>query len=157
MFIRILIMTMFLITACTPNPIQNTAPPQDRLGTTEEVSATPVATSSGNTATPPVPTLIASPVIEAGLEKKFTQLAIEDLATRLSVNTDTVKVVSIESIAWPNAALGCPLVDKVYPKGKVPGFRIKLEAGGQTYDYHTDRVGQVILCLNVEPKEPGLR
>lgn len=156
MFIRIFILTMLLATACTPSAIQKSAPPQDSLESTKEVTATHRATVSDTLTIPVDPTATPFSDKEAGLQKKFTQLAVKDLATRLSVDPKTIKVAAVESIAWPNAALGCPLVEKVYPQGKVAGFRIRLEAGGKDYDYHTDRVGQIILCP-AQPDEPGLR
>jgi hypothetical protein len=34
----------------------------------------------------------------------------------------------------------------VYSQGKVPGYQIRLEAGGVEYVYNTDLSGQVLFC-----------
>jgi hypothetical protein len=43
----------------------------------------------------------------------------------------------------------------VYPPGRVPGFRVWLNAEGQEYLYHTDYNGQVVLCPELNPDVPG--
>ena len=145
MFTRILILIMLVATACTPMPIQNSNLPQDKVENTREPS-------SDITATP-------SPVVEEGPQKKFSQIVKIDLATRLNMDMEAISVISIESIVWPNAALGCPLPDEVYAEGTVPGFRVRLEANEQEYEYHMDEAGNFILCLDEKlpsfPVTPG--
>jgi hypothetical protein len=166
MLTRILILTLFLAAACTPGPVRNTLLPQDTAESATSVfqepsEATPVPSpliakepseSAENTFPP-------SPAAEDGLQKKLTGLTVDDLATRLRVDAKEIDVTSTESIVWPNAALGCPLPNKVYTQGKIHGFRIWLKVNGQIYEYHTDRTGKIVLCLEpeVKPDEPGLR
>jgi hypothetical protein len=78
--------------------------------------------------------------------KKFTDLAITDLASRFKLEAASIETVLAESITWPNSALGCPKPGKVYAQGRVPGFRIKLNSAGKEYVYHTDREGTMVLC-----------
>jgi hypothetical protein len=94
---------------------------------------------------PPIP-----PPVE-----KFVSLAKQDLANRLQIDARTISLVKAENINWLNAALGCPRPGKVYPKGRVPGYRIWLNTEGKEYLYHTDYHGQVILCPELNPDVPG--
>ena len=83
--------------------------------------------------------------------EKFEALTINDLATNLNISKEQVTLLESTEIIWPDAALGCPSPGKVYAQGRVPGFKIRLEAGGQEYIYHTDLTGQVILCPEIDP------
>jgi hypothetical protein len=62
-----------------------------------------------------------------------------DLAERLGVAEDEVGEDSVEEADFPNTALGAPLVDEVIGKMMTPGWRIRLAAGGRTYEYRADR------------------
>ena len=74
-----------------------------------------------------------------------TNAAIDDLSKRTGIPKSDIKVVSVEAVQWPDTSLGCPQPDKMYAQVVVPGYRIILEAGGQTYDYHSAGAG-VGLC-----------
>jgi hypothetical protein len=143
MLTRISILVLLLAGACLPSPIEN--PPQPQYITVD-------ATNS-----PTEVAAIPSPTFEPQdeVQKRLTQMAVDDLARRLALNADSIRVVSIELTAWRDASLGCPLDDKVYAPQKISGYRIRLEAGRQGYVYHTDRTDQIVFCP--EPDEPGLR
>ena len=83
--------------------------------------------------------------------EKFIALAKEDLATTLTIDMEQINVRGTMETIWPDAALGCPKPGKVYAQGKVPGYKIWLEADGQEYIYHTDLTGQVIFCPDISP------
>lgn len=87
--------------------------------------------------------------------EKFVSLSKKDLASRLQIDASTISLVKTENINWLNAALGCPRPGKVYPQGRVPGYRIWLNAEGKEYLYHTDYHGQLILCPELNPDMPG--
>jgi len=80
------------------------------------------------------------------LLKKIADLAISDLAARLTLDTQSIVMISADTMNWPNSALGCPQPDKVYAQGRVPGFQIKLSAAGKKYVYNTDRTGTLVQC-----------
>jgi hypothetical protein len=142
MFNRIIFVIMiFVVTACTPALVEAPASPQ-------VIPERPTKDSSTITATP-------SPIVDEGLQKKFIQIVSNDLATRLSLDVQSISVVSAEAITWPNAALGCPLSGKVYAQGTVPGFRIRLKAEDKEYSYHTDQTGQFVLCTTMDPDLEG--
>lgn len=144
MHTRLIVITLLLATACTSNPIQSFPQPQDK-----PVPATNPAPITETTPTSP-------PEGDDGLQKKLTEIVVDDLAARLSINAGGISVISAEALVWPDAALGCP-TDRVYAPEKVPGFQIRLEVNKKIYVYHTDRTSQVILCSGTEPYEPGLR
>jgi hypothetical protein len=139
---RLILLTLLWLTACTPPATQPSNSPQ---ATTQVAEDRPAEST-------PAP-LIAAP---DPLEKKMTGIAAADLSTRLSLEPELVRVLSAESITWPNAALGCPLPGEVYAEGTVPGFRIRLEAENKEYFYHTDRTGQIILCAEENPDGPDV-
>jgi ribosomal protein L20A (L18A) len=78
-------------------------------------------------------------------EFRAQELAIADLAGRLGIAKSAVKVLQIEAVEWPDASLGCPQPGMMYAQVITPGYRILLEAVGQTYDYRAT-AGRVMLC-----------
>ncbi|MGE5777115.1 MAG: hypothetical protein ACM33V_12905 [Chloroflexota bacterium] len=149
MFNRVLIFAMLLLTACVPvNSPRNSAPSKAPAEQAVEAAATSSPAAEGKTSEV---TAFPSPALEDGLQKKITQIVRRDLAVQLDISTEGISVISVESIVWPNAALGCPFPGEVYTEGTVPGFRIKLEAKNKEYSYHTDSAGQFVLCANQDP------
>lgn len=134
----IIILTILTAAACAPLPVQNSTPAPGRVETATQA--------------PSEATAIPTPNGEPGLQRKLTQLAVDDLATRLNLDIKAISVVSMDALVWPNAALGCPLPGKVYAEGTVPGFRIRLAAENKEYFYHTDRIGLFVLCLEESPE-----
>ncbi len=73
------------------------------------------------------------------------QLAVADLAAHLGLAADAITVISVEQVDWNDASLGCARPGQMYAQVITPGYRIVLDAGGQTYEYHTGG-GAVIRC-----------
>lgn len=69
-----------------------------------------------------------------------------DLAARLEVTADEVKVTAVEDVTWPDASLGCPRPGMDYTMALVPGYRVVLEVAGRAYEYHTDKGTRVVYC-----------
>lgn len=86
--------------------------------------------------------------------KHLIETAKNDLAKRLDVNLEDVTFVAVEPKEWPDASLGCPAQDTDYLMVLVDGFQITLEVDGETYSYHTDMTGKVILCEDGQPADP---
>lgn len=77
------------------------------------------------------------------------KVATNLLAKDLSINTDVVKIVSIEDVQWRNSSMGCPQPGMNYLQVITPGYRVKLEAEGIHYFIHTDKSGnRAIICKN---------
>ena len=65
--------------------------------------------------------------------------ARNDLAKRLKIDAAGVKEVSSEDADFPDMALGAPEDDEMSGQMITRGWRIKLEAQGQTYEYRADK------------------
>jgi hypothetical protein len=101
----------------------------------------------------PLPTTsVPTPSVEPTVDivppgaQHVVALAWEDLAERLEVDREAIEVISVEAVEWADASLGCPQPGQMYAQVVTPGFRVVLEARGETYVYHTDREQTVVLC-----------
>jgi hypothetical protein len=75
-----------------------------------------------------------------------------DLAKRTGIAVNDIKTRSVEAVNWPDASLGCPQPDMMYAQVVTPGQRIVLEAGGQTYEYHSGGTNVVFCPPHAERK-----
>jgi len=96
-------------------------------------------------------TIATAPPLEAtdvglptGSEESIA-LAREDLAQRLGLTPEAIRLVSVEAVDWPDASLGCPQPGMMYAQVITPGYRIILSASGENYEYHTSLRG-VVFC-----------
>jgi hypothetical protein len=150
-----MILTLGIALACTgcssSSPQEaNPRPTEPRVPPIEAITDTPESQLQlGNT--PKVQEMPSNPPPV----EKFVSLAKADLARRLGKESDPITVVKTAEMLWPDAALGCPRPEKVYPPGRVPGFQIWLETNGTEYIYNTDFNGQVILCPELNPDIPN--
>jgi hypothetical protein len=99
----------------------------------------------------PTPAPTATQVELPDEAERVVRRAIEDLAQRLGLDGDRISLVTVEAVEWSDASLGCPQPGMVYAQVIVPGFRVKLEAGGQEYTYHSDAGQLVVLCPEERP------
>lgn len=114
------------------------------------------ASGAGSTgpspATPPTATPTrAADAPPAGVGAKSTlaamvEAALSAAADKTGVARSDVKVVSSESVVWADGSIGCPEPGMSYTMALVPGYRILIEAGGETLDYHATERGQLVLC-----------
>ena len=74
------------------------------------------------------------------------QAALADAARRTGIDAAALKVASAERVTWLDGSLGCPEPDLLYTQALVPGYRIRIEAGGETLDYHAGTRGAPQLC-----------
>lgn len=68
-----------------------------------------------------------------------------DLAKRIGVSEGDVKEESVEQAEFPDMALGAPVGGEMSGMMITPGWRIRLSASGQTYEYRADE-RQLRLC-----------
>lgn len=73
-------------------------------------------------------------------------LARATLAKDLGVPETAVQLVSGEPVEWNDSALGCPMPDQMALQVITPGYRFVLQAGGQSYELHTDTGKRVVRC-----------
>ncbi len=80
--------------------------------------------------------------------ERLVERAMEDLVQATAAAADEITVVSTEEVEWSDASLGCPEPDTMYAQVITPGYRVVLESGGTTYDYHTgvDPEGPLVQC-----------
>jgi len=81
--------------------------------------------------------------------------AITDLAARISVAEDTIKVREARSVQWGSGALGCPKPDMNYTQAIVPGVRLMLESGGTIYYYHGGTGKALFYCPAKRAEAPA--
>ncbi len=65
--------------------------------------------------------------------------ARNDLAKRLKIDAADVKEHSVEDTDFPDMALGAAEDGEMSGQMMTRGWRIKLEAQGQTYEYRADK------------------
>lgn len=65
--------------------------------------------------------------------------ARNDLAKRLKIDAADIKEHSVEDTDFPDMALGAAENDEMSGQMMTRGWRIKLEAQGQTYEYRADK------------------
>ena len=65
--------------------------------------------------------------------------ARKDLAERLGVAEGEIEEASVEEADFPNTALGAPVRDEMSGMMIASGWRIRLAARGETYEYRADR------------------
>lgn len=80
-----------------------------------------------------------------------TASAIDDLAGRIGVAPDAITVVSDERVTWRDGSIGCPRPGMSYTQALLPGRRLILSSGGQTYAYHAARTGPLAYCATPAP------
>jgi len=96
-------------------------------------------------ASPSAPAVV-SPTPAAVSLASVTEAALADAATRTGLEPDALKVLSAEVVTWSDGSLGCPQPGMMYTQALVPGYRVRIQAGGQVLDYHAGRSGQPTLC-----------
>jgi hypothetical protein len=116
----------------------------------ETATVSPVATPAAGAAPGDVEQAPEGPVIPKGAEET-ADMVLQDLAEKLQISKDEIRIVSVEAVEWPNSSLGCPKPGMAYLDVISPGYRIVLEAAGKEYFYHTGPAG-FVYC----EKEPEL-
>jgi hypothetical protein len=112
-----------------------------------ETQQVPILPTEGDATqmTQPVPT-VSDPRLQGLIET-----AKEDLAQRLSISVTQINVVQAIEVEWSDASLDCPQPGMDYIQVLTPGYRILLEAGGQEYEYHSNRDTYVVYCQDPIP------
>lgn len=80
-----------------------------------------------------------------GGSERAVEGAIDALARWLGPagDRDSIEVVSVEEVDWPDGCLGIHRVGRVCTMAIVPGFRVMLGLGQATYEVRTDTTGRV--------------
>jgi hypothetical protein len=144
-----MILSAALLTACaaaeTPTP--SGFPTSSPIVVTTHPTLILTPDPSMNTKTSPTDSSELDPAA-----MKMAEKAREHLVKKFKLSSEQISVFSVQKATWPDAGLGCPQEGMSYAQVETPGYMILLEAGGQTYNYHTDAAENVILC---DAKAPG--
>ena len=82
--------------------------------------------------------------------------AKKDLAKRLDVDLDSIKLSSANAVTWRSGALGCPEPGKMYTEALVPGAVIYLQANNMIHAYHAKFAGEPFYCPRERVESPLL-
>jgi hypothetical protein len=77
-----------------------------------------------------------------------------DAARRTGMTAETLELLSADSVTWRDGSLGCPQPGMAYTQALVPGWRIRLRAMSQDFDYHANKRGVLVLCPAGQAVEP---
>jgi len=98
--------------------------------------ATPVA--GGTEAVGVAPTVEAA--AQMAVDAARAQAVID-----LGVDAAEITLTEVSAEEFPDSALGCPDAGAFYAQVITPGYRIVLEAAGQTVEYHTSTAADVVV------------
>ncbi|HXD34546.1 MAG TPA: hypothetical protein VN643_25730 [Pyrinomonadaceae bacterium] len=71
-------------------------------------------------------------------KEQAVERARRDLASRLSVNEDEIKQVSVEETEFPDMALGAGVGGEMSGQMMTSGWRIRLTADGKSFEYRAN-------------------
>jgi hypothetical protein len=71
-------------------------------------------------------------------KEQVVNIAVRDASARTGVGVASVETVGVEDASFANAALGAPRGGEMSFDMVTAGWRIRLEAGGQRFEYRAD-------------------
>lgn len=96
-----------------------------------------------------LPTILREEIIHPPYSddlKRLIDIAIQDLARRLSITPEEINVSLVEKAEWEDTSFGCGDPSLARHPAAIPGYRVVLLANEWEYVYHTDRKTGVIYC-----------
>ena len=72
-------------------------------------------------------------------KEEAVEKARNDLAHRLGVEESEIKEQSVEDVEFPDMALGAGIPDEMSGQMLTRGWRIRLQAGGQSFEYRANK------------------
>lgn len=95
----------------------------------------------------PTPTLAVPTSTMSTQEQQIVQASKEILSQKLTVALDSIEVITIEAINWPDASLGAPEEGQLYAQVITPGYKLKILAISVEYEIHADAQGSQVVIL----------
>ncbi len=116
-------------------------------GSIQESTGQSVDGSSPSAAvtTPQGGTPVSNEQIDPGLQP-YIDIAVADLALRLSIDATAVDIVSATLAEWPDSGLGCPQPGMQYAQVSTDGSVIVLRVDDKAYRYHSGGSRTPFLC-----------
>jgi hypothetical protein len=99
--------------------------------------------------------LRGQPVILEPIAQAMVDFGKQDAARRFEVAADTVELVSLLTLTWPDASMGCPKPGGDYDNIATPGYRFVLRVQAESLIYHASS-REVVFCSPDEEILPGL-
>ena len=75
----------------------------------------------------------------AMIKEDAVKRARTDLAQRLGIGENDIKEESVEAADFPDMSLGAPVEDEMSADMIASGWRIRLQAQSNSYEYRADR------------------
>ena len=89
--------------------------------------------------------------------ESLKEAALVDAMKRTGIDRRLLKVRSAEAVTWSDGSLGCPQPGMMYTQALVPGYRVRIDAGGKVLDYHAGRSGPPAFCPADRVMPPAAR
>jgi hypothetical protein len=120
-------------------------------GTTDQqvvlcMNRQPIELNGDSSAAPRSPTTQPASASPDPASQALVELARQNLAQVLSIKAEDITLVGVEAVEWSDSSLGCPRPGMNYLQVITPGYRILLEAQGNSYEYHSDQSSRVVRC-----------
>jgi hypothetical protein len=153
--VSVVLGALALLAACAESPVGSsdtesatvsaTAASVPETSSVGSVPPTTVPAATDPAATDGSATTMGNPQIDPGL-KPYIDIAVADLAQRLSVDANEIEVSSATLVEWPDSSLGCPQPGMQYAQTLTDGARIVLNSRGKQYSYHAGGSRPPFLC-----------
>ena len=125
----------YLLNGCQASPTLPDAPP-DSIS-----SPLPTLPATGDVEM--TPSIL--PPEEPGLQDLITNVKA-DLAGRLSLPAEEITLLEYTEVEWSDSSMDCPERGMSYLQVITPGYRIILQANGNSYEYHSNRDSYFVYC-----------
>jgi hypothetical protein len=79
------------------------------------------------------------------------EIAMEDLAHRLSIPVTQINLLESAAVVWPDSGLGCSQPGVASAQVLTPGYLILLGYNNNKYEYHANQGTYVTYCANPTP------
>ena len=79
--------------------------------------------------------------------------ARQNLATRLGLSVEEIRILQVQPQEWPDACLGLATEDQLCAQVITPGYQVFLDVNNTRYEYRTDESGDLVV-LAPAPQEP---
>jgi hypothetical protein len=89
------------------------------------------------------------PTQGSGTATAAQDAAVAELAKNLDLDPSQIKVVSTESVEWPDSCLGVTVEGLMCSQVVTPGYKIVLEANGKQVEYHANQDGSFVVPATV--------
>jgi hypothetical protein len=97
----------------------------------------------------PSPQPLPTTTGQGGMDTLPVARAKSFLADKLKNNNETIQVVDVQRVQWPDTCLGVQQPGIMCAMHVVDGYRITLSANGQSYEVHSNLDGsQIVLVPN---------